>query len=315
VVSVLARYGTPGAYRAVVDHGLKRKEEFGDTLARLSHLAGEDLSGDEEIVARLLGALKARTPLKLLGVVIHRDVQDPLHLVKALSSTPAPAVSSAFEHIARNFPQREFGRAASRALRGFASGNQSTDTPTERLLGDLELLGLPDLLQQLARSRLTGTLTLKDQQGETVGTVSLRSGFLMNCRTGLLEGRAAVYQLLVKPIPGTFVFMLRKCLGAAELPGESSGQDLTPLIQEGMRRHDELQQARALVPDGCRFKPTGHEPRPRPDEEDPALFRRVWNRASSGASPDECEADSPADAYRIRLLLARWVEDASLVTQ
>jgi hypothetical protein len=109
--------------------------------------------------------------------------------------------------------------------------------------------------------------------------------------------------------------MRRKSLGTGEQPDESSGQDLAPLIQEGIRRHDELQRARALVPDGCRLKPTGAEPRPRPDEEDPALFRRVWSRASSGAGPDECEADSPTDAYQVRLLLARWVEDACLITQ
>ena len=313
VVSVLAKYGTPRACRAVVNHGLKRNEQLGDTLARLSHLAGEDLSGDGESVARLVDALRSRTPIKLLGVVIHRDVQSPLHLVKALSSTPAPAVRSAFERIARNFPQQEYGKAASKALRSFASGGQSPDAPTERLLGDLELLGLPDLLQQLVRSRLTGTLSLRDQQGEAVGTISLRSGLLMDCRTGRLEGRVAVYQLLEKPIPGTFVFMRRKSLGTGEQPDESSGQDLAPLIQEGIRRHDELQRARALVPDGCRLKPTGAEPRPRPDEEDPALFRRVWSRASSGAGPDECEADSPTDAYQVRLLLARWVEDACLV--
>jgi hypothetical protein len=314
LISVLARYGTPGAYRAVVDHGLTRREELGDTLARLACLAGEDLAGEEESVARLLSGLKARTPIKLLGVVIHKDIQDPLHLVKALSSTPTPAVCRAFEHLAKNFPHQEFGKAAARALKGFAAGTRTNEAPTEKLLGDLELLSLPDLLQQLARSRLTGMLALKDQRGEAVGTVTLQRGLLIDCRTGLLEGRAAVYQLLVKPIPGTFVFMRRKNPGAGE-PDEPPGQELAPLIQEGTRRHDELQRARALVPDGCRLKPTGTEPRPRPDEEDPALFRRVWNRASSGASPDDCEADSPADAYQTRLLLARWVEEAHLATQ
>ena len=315
LISVLSRYGTPRAYRAVVDHGLKRREELGDTLARLTCLATEDLSGDEEAMARLLSALKSRTPLKLLGVVIHKDVQDPLHLIKALSSTPTPAVRKAFEQIARNFPHLEFGKAASRALKGFTGDTPSNGAPAEKLLGDLELLSLPDLLQQLARSRLTGTLALKDQRGESVGTVSLVSGLLTDCRTGLLEGRAAVYQLLVKPVPGTFVFTRRKYPGAGAQPDEPSGQELAPLIQEGTRRHDQLQRARALVPDGCRLRPTGPEPRPRPDEEDPALFHRVWSRASSGASPDECEADSPADAFQIRVLLARWVEDAVLATQ
>ncbi len=315
VISVLARYGTPRAHRAVVDHGLRRREEFGDTLARIACLAGEDLSGDKEGVARLLSALRARTPLKLLGVVIHKDVQDPLQLIKALSSTPSPEVRKAFENIARSFPNQDFGRAAAKALKGFTASTRSTEAPAEKLLGDLELLSLPDLLQQLARSRLTGMLTLKDQRGESVGTVSLQRGLLTGCSSGPLEGKAAVYQLLLKPLPGTFVFMRRKSAGAGELPDEISGQELAPLIQEATKRHDELQRARALVPDGCRLKPTGAEPRPRPDEEDPALFRRIWNRICSGASPDECEADSPADAYQIRLLLARWVEDAVLVAQ
>jgi hypothetical protein len=315
VVSVLAKYGTAGARRAAVNHGLSRREEYGDTLARLSYLAGEDLSGDEESVGRLLGALKTRIPVKLLGMFIHRDARDPLPLIKALSSTASPAVRSALERIARDFPQQEFGRAASKALRSFDSDNKEVEVPAERLLGDLELFGLPDLLQQFARSRLTGTLTLKDRRGETVGTISIRRGQLMDCSTGLLEGRAAVYQLLASPVHGTFVFMRRKSLGTREEPDEPPGEDVMPLIQEGTRRHDELQRACALVPDGSRFKPTGTEPMPQPDEVDTALFRRIWDRVRAGASAEECEASSPADAYRIRLLLARWVEDAILVVE
>ena len=45
VVAALARFGTPGARRAVVDHGLKKRTELGDSMARLSELAGRWADG------------------------------------------------------------------------------------------------------------------------------------------------------------------------------------------------------------------------------------------------------------------------------
>jgi hypothetical protein len=198
-------------------------------------------------------------------------------------------------------------------LHEFQHPKEVGDAATERLLGDLELFGLPDLLQQFSRSRSSGTLIIKDQKAEPLGTLSLRQGRMQSCQVGVLENKEAVYQLLERPVPGTFVFVGHRpdsdLQNGSEEPATS---DLMPLILEGMNRHDQLQRACALVPDGASLTPSGPEPVPHPGEDDPLIFHRVWERVSAGVKPEDCEAAFPAHIYQIRLLLARWVEEAAL---
>ncbi len=312
LVSVLARYGTARAVAAVVDHGLKQDEALGDSLARMSALGGQNLSDAPESVERLLRVARAKTPRRLLGLTIQKDVPGLLNLVKALASTPAPAVEEFLRQIAGRFPDEEFGKVAQQALQGFRRG-QDAATAADRLFGDLELFGLPELLQQLVSSRLSGCLTLKDVNSEVIGCLTLDAGRMRECRAGKLEGKSALYSLLAAPIPGTFAFVGRKPHGSPEnVEPPPQDEDLMPLIVEGMKRHDELQRARTLVPNGSRLRATGEEPIPRPDEDDPQLFHRLWKQVNRGIPPEECEKDPQAEAGQIRLLLARWVEEGNL---
>ena len=84
------------------------------------------------------------------------------------------------------------------------------------------------------------------------------------------------------------------------------------LLLEGIRRHDELKQATALAPDDLSLKPTAVRPSPDSEENDPAVVREVWVKASSGAQIGEWEVEIPADAYRIRRLVAHWLEEGAL---
>ncbi len=321
VVAALARFGTPGARRAVVEHGLKRKPELGDTMARLAELAGQDLSGDEESLEKLLAALKANAPFKLFGLVLHQNDQSLFHCIEALSTTPAPAVRTAFEDIARRFSGHDIGKAAAKALAGFADLPASPADPaaapaaasSATLSGDLDIFGLPALLQSLAESRVTGSLLVKDRKNDTFGTIVLATGKLKACRTGLLSGEEAFFQLLERPVPGTFLFSR-----VADSPADESGaagalREILPLSLEGMRRYDEFQQAAALVPDDAGLKATDIKPTPHPDERDGILFRELWTKVATGATPKECEATVKADSYRIRRLLAHWVGAGALV--
>ena len=45
-----ARFGTPGAVKAAVTHGLKRQPLLGDTMARLTDLGSQDLSSEPATV-------------------------------------------------------------------------------------------------------------------------------------------------------------------------------------------------------------------------------------------------------------------------
>jgi hypothetical protein len=323
VVAALARFGTPGARRAVVEHGLRKKVELGDSMARLAELAGQDLSTDPETVEKLLAALKANAPFKLFGLVLHQNDQSLFYCIEALSTTPTPEVRASFEDITRRFSGHEIGKAAAKALAGFAdlpapgsaeaagaSGSPSAAAPPAATLsGDLEVFGLPALLQSLAESRVTGNVVVKDRKGEGFGTVVLALGKLKACRTGLLSGEEAFYQILERPVPGTFVFTR-----SPDLPGEDPSvlRDILALSLEGMRRYDEFQQAASIVPDDVPLRQTDAKPTPHPDEKDGILIRDLWTRVSTGATPRECEAAVRADSYRIRRLLAHWVATGAL---
>ena len=79
-----------------------------------------------------------------------------------------------------------------------------------------------------------------------------------------------------------------------------------------MRRYDELQRLRALVSDTLRLRPTGNRPTAPAGETDGDLVRRLWELARGGASTAECESAVAVDSYRVRSLLAHWLEENAL---
>lgn len=314
LVAALARYGTPGARRAVVEHGLSGKKEFGDTMSRLAELAGQDLSGEQDLVDKLLETLRSNTPFKLFGLVLHQNDRNLYHCIEALSTTPTPEVAQAFREIVRRFPGQEVAKAAEKALAAFAAGAaaQAAAAPeaVASLSGDLEVFGLPSLLQSLAESGISGSLTLREPKGEMFGSLALRAGKLSKCQTGRLSGEEAFYQLLERPRPGSFLFVRKD-----EAPSDTNrgmNREVLPLTLEGMRRYDEFQQSAALVPDEASLKTTDIRPTPHPDERDGALVKDLWTRVAASATPRQCETELKADSYRIRRMLAHWVEQGAL---
>jgi len=313
-VFALARMGTPAAIRAVVNHGLKRHPQLGDTAARLAPLAGTDLSGDPETIDRLVQAIEAELPHKIFGFLLKKDWSFLLRLIEAVSSSArAQPVRNTLADMVQRFPGEQFAQAASKVLAG--AELPPAPPPPEQpqaasLSGDLELFGLPTLLQNLSQSAASGVLTITDPLGEEVATVTLENGKFHDCRSGGLHGELALFQLIERPTPASFVFIKRSA------PPESAGaeplKDLVPLFFEGTRRYDEFQQACMLVPDYACLRHTGIKPTRPPEEDDAALTRTVWQRASSGAAALDCEKDLPVDSYRIRRMLSHWVEEGAL---
>ncbi len=314
-VAALARFGTATARRAAVDHCLKRKAEFGDTMARLSELSGENFSNDPETVERLLATLKANLPFKIFGLVLHQKDQNLQYAIEALSATPHPAVRQVFREILERFPDQTVARTVSKALEAFEQAAHPAEAPSASLSGDLELFGLPGLLQNLAQSGISGSLALKGRKGEVFGILLLRSGKLLSCSAGALQGEEALYQLMERPAPGDFLFTRQAERAAKESEsGEAAAalREILPLCMEGMRRYDEFQQARALVPDDILLKPTSAKPTSHPDEKDGILVKGLWTAVANGATPLQCEGSVAADCYRIRRLLAHWVDTGAL---
>lgn len=309
VVTALARYGTSKTRAAVVDHGLKDKAELGDTTVRLSELAGQDLSGDPELVERLLAALKASAPRRVLRVLLHGNEVAARHIIEALSTTPSPPVRNAFENLAKSFPESKAGKAASTALSSLDRAVRVPEAPFETRSGDLETFGLPVLLQSLAAPAVSGTLTLRDDRGEIRSEIVLRGSKMKTCETGGLTGEEAFFQLFERPVAGSYLLALE-----AEDGGEDaeSFKEILSLCREGMRRYDELQETSAIVPDDARLKSTDVRPEHHPEELDGIFVNGLWKLASGGSTPLECEATLKVGARRVRRQFAYWVEAGAL---
>ncbi len=340
IILVLVRVGTPIARRAVVEHGLKEEPQLGDTLARLAEMGNLDISSDEDLIKRILHTLHQELPNKLVSMFVKKEEKDAVNLVKSLSGTPSPTVHRYFSALVKKYPNHDFGKAAAEALAGFgyvetqptaktkaaapreakalsatvASSSIHDSDETESLIapaalsGDLAIFGLPALLQNLADSRLTGLLTLKSQTGETIGTITLDLGKIRSSSAQRLRNVDAVYQLLQKPLAGTFQFVQQE-----NLPTDGGEPlELIPVLLEGMRRYDELQASCAVVPDNATFTPIEAQPTPHEEEQDENLIRAVWDSAKAGATAAECENQLIIDSYRVRRLLSHWVERSAL---
>ncbi len=323
VAATLGKLPAPRARRALIEHAGKKQPQLGDTIARISELSGQDMSEDTETVDQLLALLKANLPFKLLGMTLRQSDQSLVRVIEALSGTPSPSVRRVMEEIVSRFVGQDAGKAAAKALAGFdrpkpeaptaAASDAASDAaaagPAVSLQGDLEVFGLPALLQSLAESSASGALTLRPPKGgEAFASMSLREGKLTDIQRGHLRGEDAFYQLLERPLPGQFAFVKG---AAAEKPGEKL-REILPLTLEAMRRYDEFQEAAVLVPDTVVLVRTEVTATPHPTEKDGSFLQAVWERASQGGTPLDCEAAVASDSYRIRRALAHWVESGAL---
>ena len=175
VAAMMARLPSSRARRVLIDHAIRKQVSLGDAMARLEELGSLDLSEDPDTVEQLLALLKANIPFKLLGLTLKASDTSLVHVVQALAGTPLPAVRRAFQDVVARFGGQEAGKAASRAIAAWdrpasaaASPSGAADEPAASLQGDLEVFGLPALLQSLADSSASGTLTLRGPKGGDV---------------------------------------------------------------------------------------------------------------------------------------------------
>lgn len=325
LAAALARCASPAARRTLLDHALARRPRDGDSLARLRELGRFDLSSDRETVARLLGALRELAPRKLLGFVVARRTEELGHVLRALAGTPGGEVRQAIAELVARHPELEPLQLEAAATAA-ALGGELTATATGEvdplaedpvtapapaqasLVGDLEVFGLAGLLQSFQQSEVSGRLVLRDARAHPFAEIALHTGRLASCRAGRLADAEAFYQLFEVPSRGTFEFV-RSEAPRGTLPGL---RDLVGLLLEAMRRYDELQRLRAEIPDALRLKATGHRPSAPEEERDGELVRSLWSRVRDGASAADCEEAVAVDSYRVRSLLAHWLEEGAL---
>jgi len=309
--AALARYPSPRAWRALVDHGLKTEVKLGSPTARLVEAGHQDLSSSPELIDKLITALRAELhPKSLIGLIKKND-QRITWLIQALSGTPVAEVQALLEEICDKYGREAFASVAEKALMTLGAATRPAAAPAAApgLAGDLDLFGLPALLQTLSTPNFTGVLTLMNAQGKTAAAILIENGQFRGAQYKHLKGAYALYQLLEQPFPGTFAFVARSDVGS--MPPAVPPQELMGVILEGVRRHDERNRAVALVPDDATLHLAESSPTTMSGAEAP-LVKAVWEKAVAGTTPAQCEALITRDSYEIRRLLAHWVEEGAL---
>jgi len=310
IIAALARIGTPGALLTIARHGMKANPPLGDTRARLAALAQHDLSFDEPTVNVLLKALREDIPGKLFGRLLPKRQDATVRLIEALSGTRAEAVEDVFTDIAQRFADQEVGRAAAQVLEKWSPATAAGREPLATLTGELEFFGLPSVMQSLGEMRATGMLTLRTKQGQAAAKLAVSDGKFLNAQRGSVRGPDALYDMLERPISGTFAFVPYP---PEKMKGDEAVKDMIGLLLEGVRRHDELQRMLALLPDDIKLSKTTVKPTPHEEEDDPAFIRDVWLKASSGAPIGQWERELNTDSYRVRRIVAHWLEQGALI--
>jgi hypothetical protein len=317
-IKLLAQSATESARSIVVTHGLKDDPQLGDTYARLVALSDFDLSDTPEQLHRLLDALQAELPRRFLGVSVKnpRKSQIVEYLISAVSGTNTPAVHTILGDIIKRFPDQPFAKTAEKALanmgRPVAPKKEPSTNDSVTLSGDLKLFGLPNVLQNLSDTRVTGAIKIFDKGGAQTAEIRLASGDLVSASVGKLVDDIAIYQLLQRPIEGRFVFVNEEGSGAEHRSAKTS-MSMMSLLLEGMRRYDEFNRALSLVGDEARFKASGKKPTDVKEDADPKLAKTVWGHAARGVPPTVCEAELGLDCYRVRRLYEHWVTEGSLI--
>ena len=317
-IKQLSRSTNGEARACVITHGLKNQSELGDTHSRLKPLGEQDLTDTPEQLDRILKALDRELPRRFLGVSVKNPKKAMVinHLVTAMSGSDSPEVTKILKDLIKKYPDQTFARTAEDALTNMGSApkveakEQAEESAT--LSGDLGLFGLPNLLQNLADTGVTGTVNLIDPQGGGIAKIELAEGALISAAFAHLTDDNAVYQLLERPVEGRFEFINLGDAGEATPKAENS-RSVMSLLMDGMRRYDEFHRALALIPDDARFKKVGKKPTDVKEDADPQLAKVVWNKAIRGVPPAEVEKEIALDAFRVRRLYEHWVSEGSLV--
>jgi uncharacterized protein YaaW (UPF0174 family) len=320
-VRLVGKISTSAAVECVVNHGLNRAAALGDAAERLTVLATRDLTAHPAALRRLIEAIEAEAPTKVFGINVKRVRRSERlrALLDAVSGTDTPAVRQALAKVVERFAGQDEALAAHGALQRLGTPAGPTQKPTAEddgpsatLAGDLALFGLPGLIQNLADSHLSGTLTLHDRNGDSLASIEFENGLIWRANAGKLSGESAIFQLIERPVEAKFLFTERK---PSEVPPETSAALLPvmPLVLESMRRFDEFERAAALVPDQASFTHTNRQPTAPEEENDADLLAQVWGAAARGAPPVQLEGEFAVDAFRIRRLYEHWVSEGSLV--
>ncbi len=305
VAAALARQGDRGSWSALVEHGLSRRPELGDTTARLSELGSQDLAAAPDVVEALCADVRDGLPRGVLGRLVGRTAADLPALIAALGGTRTPAVRETLQLVAKKCAGQEAGRVAARALESLAAPPAPS---VSGFSGELDRYGLGAVLHRLARSKAGGLLQLVSTEGTPGPTsIGVAHGSVVSARCGHRQGKDAFYQLFERPFAGTYALD-----PGGSVPTGAALGEVAALVAEGIRRSGEFGRVLAIVPEETALEPTGEAPGTIDGESDYDLVVALWQKACSGVPAEKMEAEMAPDALRILGPLAQWLEEGAL---
>jgi hypothetical protein len=258
-----------------------------EKITVVAYLGESDPIGEMAIMTGSSRASTARVPQEAEILRIEkRDFMDLLNQIPGLSINLLAILSKRLEDGLRK------QRAAARY---------------QHLSGNLQYFDLPTIVQTLATSERTGTLTITDQMERIFARIYFEGGKVLYARVGHLRGEEAFYQLFQSATQDAFTFK-------GGLPPEAFdeeeeiGTTTMGLLMEAARQQDELKVLVDTYSDPKRIFRPQSEALQWDDDETEALAQEIWHRLRQGQTIDQMVNEIPVCQYRIYKVLSVMAE-------
>jgi CRP-like cAMP-binding protein len=284
--NTIFRVGDPSDAIHVIKSGVVeicRVKGDGDKMAIVAYLGEGDPIGEMAIMTGSSRASLARVPQRAEILKIEkRDFMDLLNQIPELSMNLLAILSKRLEDGLRK------QRVAARY---------------QHLSGNLEYFDLPTIIQTLASSERTGTLTITDHFEQVFAVLYFEAGKIRYATLRHLGGEEAFYQLSQSPVQDAFSF--KGGVPPAEFSEEEEiGTTTMGLLMEAARQQDELKVLKATYTDPDRvFRPRSEE-LSWDDEETKRLAQEIWTRMHRGETIAQMAGEIPTCEYRIYKVLS-----------
>jgi hypothetical protein len=175
---------------------------------------------------------------------------------------------------------------------GNALRSQRAAGRSQHLLGNLKYFDLPFIVQTLAASERTGTLTITDQSERVFATLYFEAGDVLFAKLGHLRGEEAFYQLFQSPVQDAFNF-------TNGISGTTAG-----LLMEAARQQDELKVMKSTYADANRVFRPQWEILLWGNEGTKDLAQEIWARLQRGETIAQMVREITICEYRIYKILS-----------
>ena len=284
--SIIFKIGEPADAVYVVKTGVVEIcRPSGDTnkISVVAYLGDSDPIGETAIITGSPRASMARVPEKAEILKIDKvNFMDLLGHLQELSMNLLSVFAKRLEHGFRK------ERAAARH---------------RHLSGKLKHFDLPTIIQTLANSSMTGTLTVTEKSGKSFAMLYFETGQLLHARLGHLKGKEAFFQLFQSPRQDAFTF--RGGPPPIEL-GENAEIAMAPmgLLLESARQQDELKDLKARYPNPRHVFQPKSKGLAWDDNATMGLAKEIWGRLQRGQTIAQMVAAIPTCEYVIYKMIS-----------